>query len=103
MQKNKKITKKVSIDDAERIIKRVVARKGYQLLEIKSESTISRYYKISSGPYELAFRISDHSTKKRLMTLRIDHNFSIENIERFAINRCKDLGDRIVKQTLGVI
>lgn len=102
MQKNKQQTRIMSIDDVERIIKQVVLKKGYQLSEIKSESTVSRYYKISSGQYELAFRVSDHGTRRNLMTLRIDHKMSPQNIESFAVNRCKDLGDRIIRQALGI-
>lgn len=99
MQKNKQIP----IEEAENIIRREVKKQGYQLITIKSESTISRYYKISSGQYDLSFRISDHATQKRLMTLRIDHKTSVKNIEQFAKNRCKDLGKRIIKQALGVL
>lgn len=99
MKQNKKY---LTANEIEAIIKRVVARKGYELTEIQSLTTQSRYYKIVCGPNELSFRVSDHPTGSRLMTLRTDRQLTVENVENFAVNRCKDLGKRILKNTLGI-
>lgn len=80
-----------------RIIRKEVAKKGYELEERKSTTTNSWYFKIYSGKVSLMFRLSDHNTAKDVITLRTDKKITPKSVEGFVQNRCRDLSDRKMK------
>ena len=92
----------LNVEAIRNIIKQKVAQKGYSLEERKSSSTNSWYFKIISGNYSLLFRVSDHKTGTKVITLRVDKNTNYKTVERFIENRCNDLSSRIVKSVLGI-
>jgi hypothetical protein len=92
----------LNVEAIRNIIKQKIAQKGYILEERKSSSTNSWYFKIISGNYSLLFRVSDHKTGTKIITLRVDKNTNYKIVERFVENRCNDLGSRVVKSELGI-
>ena len=94
--------KRMSTAEIIKIIEKTVDKKGYDIETRKSISTESVYFKIYSGDYSLLFRISDHATKKDVITLRTDLKLTPEKVEGFARNRCRDLSDRKLKGVLGL-
>ena len=92
----------LKIEAIRNIIKQKINQKGYVLEERKSSSTDSWYFKIISGNYSLLFRVSDHRTGSKVVTLRVDKNTNYKVVERFIDNRCYDLGARVVKSSLGI-
>ncbi len=89
------------IDEVKNIIEKKVARKGYRLEERKSATTDSWYFKICSGKASLLFRVADHKTKADVITLRLDHKSTPKSVEGFVENRCRDLGDRVLRNVFG--
>lgn len=94
--------RKMNAAEIIKIIEKTVDKKGYDLKERKSVSTDSMYFEISSGKYSLLFRISDHATRKDVITLRTDLKLTPEKVEGFVRNRCRDLSDRKLKGILGI-
>ena len=92
----------MKINEVKQIIEEQIKRKGYRLEERKSSSTGSWYFKIYSAEVSLLFRVSDHKTKKDIITLRVDHKLTRDAIIRFTNNRCEDLSYRRVKILLGM-
>ena len=92
----------MKINEVKQIIEEQIKRKGYRLEERKSSSTGSWYFKIYSAEVSLLFRVSDHKTKKDIITLRVDHKLTRDAIIRFTNNRCEDLSYRRVKTLLGI-
>ena len=92
----------MEINEIKQIIEKHVKRKGYRLEERKSISTGSWYFKIYSAEVSLLFRVSDHKTKKDIITLRLDHKLTREAVIRFTNNRCEDLSYRRLKTLLGL-
>lgn len=92
----------LKVEAVRNIIRQKVAQKGYVLEERKAVSTDSWYFKLVSGQYSLLFRVSDHKTDTKVVTLRVDKNTNYKTVERFVENRCKDLGARVVKSALGL-
>ena len=93
----------MNINEVKQIIQAQIKRKGYLLEERKSVSTGSWYFKIYASPdVSLLFRVSDHKTKKDVITLRLDHKLTRDGVIRFVNNRCQDLSYRHVKLTLGM-
>ena len=84
------------------IIIKEVKKAGYMVETHQSVSTSSIYYKLSNGRCTLMFRVSDHNTKKNVITLRLDTHNSQQSVESFVKARIKDLGYRILKHTLGI-
>ena len=64
----------------------------YRIVESKSSNSI--YFKIFFGKTSLQFRISDHSTKNDISTLRIDYKSTAKTIINYVRNRIKDTRDR---------
>ena len=90
----------MTITEVKQILEKQINQKGYVLEERKSTTTDSWYFKIYSGRYSLMFRVSNHRTGSNITTLRLDKNISRKQVERFAINRCCDLSNRVVKEFL---
>ena len=93
----------MTINEIKKIIEQQTQQKGYFLEERKSNSTGSWYFKIYASPeVSLLFRVSDHKTKKDIITLRIDRKLTYDSVFRFVNNRCQDLGYRHMKAVLGM-
>lgn len=93
----------MTYQDAARIINQELKKSSYNYEEIKSKTTNSLYYKIYSSSESLIFRVSDHNSKKNILTYRIDkHKNNNNNLKKFVQNRVKDLQVRTVKSLLGV-
>ena len=93
----------MNINEIKKIIYEKVKKKGCFLEERKSNTTGSWYFKIfMSDKISLLFRISDHKTKKDIITLRVDHKISRDVVTRFVNNRCDDLKYRHLKSLLGI-
>jgi hypothetical protein len=92
----------LNVEAVRNLVKQKVSQRGYTLEERKSATTSSWYFKISSGEYSLLFRVSDHKTGSKVVTLRVDKNTKFKVAEKFINNRCDDLGARIVKTALGM-
>lgn len=93
----------MNINEVKKIIEETIRRKGYVLRERKSASTGSWYFEIlSPSNVSLLFRVSDHGTKKDVITLRLDHRINPDRVRNFADNRCRDLSYRCVKKVLGM-
>lgn len=72
------------------IIKQELNKAHMNYREIESKKTESVYYKLYLGSTSMLFRISNHSTKKDVSTLRFDHRTSEDNVRRYTRNRIKD-------------
>ena len=92
----------MNINEIRNIIQKQARTRGYRLEERKSVSTDSWYFKIYHGEDSLLFRVANHKTTSSVITLRTDHKISREAVERFARNRCDELGYRHLKSVLGV-
>ena len=79
------------------IIKQELNKARMNYREIESKETESVYYKLYLGNTSMLFRISDHSTKKDVSTLRFDHKTSEDNVRRYTRNRIRDAKSREVK------
>lgn len=92
----------MQINEITQIIKKEITKQGYFVEERKSSTTNSWYFKIHDGKYSMLFRVSDHSAKIDVTTLRYDKHMTPVNVKRFAINRCKDFEKRKLKAILGI-
>lgn len=69
--------------------------------QIQSKTSESCYFSIKSdNGVSMLFRVSDHPTKKHIMTLRVDKKLNKVQVQRFARNRIKDLKQRTLKTLL---
>ena len=92
----------MEMENIAKIIRAEVNKKGYNLEERKSVSTDSWYFKIYDEKYSLLFRLSDHNTKKDVVTLRVDKKLTQKAVQTFIQNRCNDLSKRRLKGLLGI-
>lgn len=92
----------MEMENIARIIRTEVNKKGYNLEERKSVSTDSWYFKIYDEKFSLLFRLSDHNTKKDVITLRVDKKLTQKTVQTFIQNRCNDLSKRRLKGLLGI-
>lgn len=92
----------MEMENIAKIIRAEVNKKGYSLEERKSVSTDSWYFKIYDEKYSLLFRLSDHNTKKDVVTLRVDKKLTQKAVQTFIQNRCNDLSKRRLKGLLGI-
>lgn len=92
----------MNITEITNIIHKEVQKRGYHLEARKSISTNSWYFKISSGKYNLLFRVADHATHSNVITLWTNKNISPQSVEHFIKNRCSDLSHRKLKGVLGL-
>lgn len=81
------------------MIKEIKAR-GYDYELSMSESTESVYIELICGKTRLLFRLSDHFTKKDIITLRFDMCKTKKDVIKFLQNRIRDLQDRSRKNGL---
>ena len=92
----------MQINDVKAIIIKRLRAKGVPYDDRLSLTSSSVYFTIYSGSTSLMFRISDHSTKASIITLRTDKKLTTESVIRFVDNRCHDLSYRHVKDILGI-
>ncbi len=92
----------MTYEQVAQIVFKEAKRAGYVVEERRSVSTQSVYYTLINGKYSLLFRVSDHKTCSRVITLRIDHKSTAKTAESFVKNRIKDLGYRTLKMELGI-
>ena len=90
----------MSINDIRDIVIKQATSRGYRCEERKSSSTDSWYFKIYSIDTSLLFRVSNHTTRKNVITLRTDRKMRREDVLRFVNNRLDDLSFRRVKSLL---
>lgn len=96
----------ITIQTANQIVQeelRKWERKGYQTSVKFSQTTQSSYYCVSDGAYSVAFRVSDHPTKKSsICTLDLSYKTDVDNVRRFVANRVHGLRKRAVQTALGM-
>ena len=94
MSEEKRMTK----EQIKSIMKKEVIRKGYVYKECDSKSTGSFYFTISCGLESLHFRISDHATKKNIITIRTDKKMTEQSLRGFINNRIDGLRRRVLNE-----
>ena len=92
----------MTITTVRNIIKDQLRRRGIKYTDRDSVSSDSVYFTIYFGETTLLFRVSDHSTKKPVITLRTDKKLDRDRIIRFVNNRYDDLKYRCAKRSLGI-
>lgn len=71
---------------------RKIAKTGYTVSKIESQSTNSVYYCIQAQKSRISFRISDHPTSKsKIITLDVSYKTNADKIRRFVANRLETL------------
>lgn len=92
----------MTIDHALGIIRRELKRSGYDVTERKSLTTKSVYFDVSNIDVNLCFRVSDHSTVKNVITLRVDMIKNEAEVVGFVRNRIGGLRKRSMKRFYGI-
>ena len=93
----------MNINEIKQIVVAQATKLGYKCEDRKSSSTDSWYFKLyASQDVSLLFRVSNHTTQKNIITLRVDKGITRKDVERFVANRCRDLSYRKVKRILGI-
>lgn len=93
----------LSIEAVTNIIVKELKQSDYavDVKRMDSKSSQSCYFSIKGDSgVSMLFRISDHPTKKNVMTLRVDKKLNKQQVQRFVHNRVKDLKQRTLKVLL---
>lgn len=90
------------LEQAIRIVRRELKRHGYSdTIEQRSATTNSVYFMMRDSNAGMCFRLSDHKTKKRMMTLRVDMIKSEVEVVNFVRNRVFGMQKRSVCAAFG--
>lgn len=95
----------MSINHIKSIIINEIEKSGYVCTseEKLSKTTKSVYYSLcNQNGTTITFRVSNHSSKKNLITLRFDKKIDEKKVKSFVKNRIEDLQKRNLKKLLGL-